>query len=1658
MPDSRLPVAVTVRATGPESPPAATAPPRPDSHRKAASLLAAIATALSLPSFAQAPNEEILEYCYGSTCGPTKESAIAALEAEFPDFRGLFEEVDREVKWIAPNRERPLWFTFRVKERKPEAYKSPVYGGDWGANPAPTYCPPSGDPMLPFYCASEAAFVDGYVNWYVQIYGANRVQHTLERRGGYVTPFSEIIAGGTTEQPLGQMQHNNWRNSAQMPLLTVTVYNPNGTVASGHGGATRLTKFTTFECRKGFYAKSGAHPDYNPLAIYKVSEATCLPTIGDKTITTRLRQTTCPPMKGTNGPEGNPCYPATGDKAQYETDFEFAGRPFGRAYHSLGQVEQRSELAPRWVHSYSDRISGNPAGSTPLVYADDSGRLDVFVRQGTSSRFLSEGSINKVIDVLSDGTLTLTDQSGLIRRFDSTGRLTRVDRGGSDWGIDLAYADGKLASATDQTGRRLQFEYTSGRLTSIQLPEGTSMSYGYDAEGNLQSAHYPDGLTRTYHYNEATLSGANDHHALTGISNGGERYATFAYDSANRARLTQHHANGSAVDKIELAYGQNGVVNVIGHNGESRSYTIGVQGGYRRATTVGHTDGTVSNTFNGATPLQQVDKLGIVTRYEFTDGYESARYEAYGTPLERKTSTVRDSAYRVTSRTISAKSGSGYVAKARTVLAYNARGQVTARCEIDPADAAATAYVCDSSDVAPATVRKTTTSYCEPADVTNGICPSVGLIVAVDGPRTDIADVTTFGYYAADGAGCTASPADCTYRKGDLQRRTNARGHATEFLAYDGAGRPTVQMDANGVVSEFEYDAGGRVTAQKIRGTNNAIETDDRILRVVYWPTGLVKTISRPDGTTLSLEYDAAQRLTRVSDNAGNTISYTLNAAGERTQEDTRDAGGTLRRTLSRTFDQLSRLQSKHDAAGHSTTFAYDARGRSDTITDALNRVEDKDYDDLDRLVRVLHDRDGIASELTFEYDALDRPTEAVDPKGLATTYTRDAFGNVLQLSSPDSGIVSASFDQAGNRISRVDANGKVTAFRYDALNRLRVVDYAAAVPDETFIYDVAMGDCPSGENFTVGRLSKLTDESGSTTFCYNRFGDLTRKVQRVGNRTLTVRWQFAADGRLQKVIRPGNVEIDYQYDPLGRVSEIGVNYGAGRTTVLTGTTYHPFGAPAQWSFGNGRVMIRDVDLDYRPSRVRSGAPGSFDYAYVYDDAGNLTELKDGNTSALIRSYGYDGLNRLVDETVGGASAPLHAYTYDKTGNRTSATQLVAVGGGPGPGGGGNVYQPVSQSYTYATDSHRLLHDGSDPREYDAAGNLVKIGSDSAPGGARKRFTYNEANRLSAVSRTSTLATYAYNAIGERVRRVAYGVDTLSLYDQAGKWIGDYNGSGYAEQQLIWLGDLPVGVIVGNGSAAKLYYIEADGLGTPRAVVDPVRDLAVWRWNPEGQAFGTDYPNEDADADGSVFTFDLRFPGQRFDATSGLNYNYFRDYDARTGRYVQSDPIGLDGGVSTYAYALNSPHRNTDPFGLATWTGTSFGASAEGGHIGGFIDFYSLSAKCKNGGRAQAYVIAVGGTTSLGLPVALIGNSHVEFEDGLDEPNPDVFNGSYVKVAGPELAFGLGYSFVGTIIKLGGARAIKGPHAVGGFGADIVSVNFGWATSTQKVYCKDDCK
>jgi RHS repeat-associated protein len=206
---------------------------------------------------------------------------------------------------------------------------------------------------------------------------------------------------------------------------------------------------------------------------------------------------------------------------------------------------------------------------------------------------------------------------------------------------------------------------------------------------------------------------------------------------------------------------------------------------------------------------------------------------------------------------------------------------------------------------------------------------------------------------------------------------------------------------------------------------------------------------------------------------------------------------------------------------------------------------------------------------------------------------------------------------------------------------------------------------------------------------------------------------------------------------------------------------------------------------------------------------------------------------------------------------------------------------------------------------YDSAGNTLSY--------AGATFTYNNRGRMLTASNGGVTASYTYNALGQRIRRSTSTATTLYVYDEAGHLAGEYTAAGGLIQETVWLGDTPVATLRPNGSGGVvLYYVHADHLDTPRLVTD-TGNIVRWSW--ESDAFGTTVPNGNPAGLGS-FEYNLRFPGQQYDAVVGLHYNYYRNLDPATGRYVESDPIGLVAGVNTYAYVLGAPTHLADPFGL----------------------------------------------------------------------------------------------------------------------------------------------
>ena len=1281
-----------------------------------------------------------------------------------------------------------------------------------------------------------------------------------------------------------------------------------------------------------------------------------------------------------------------------ETDFtdrRSEGLEFTRTYNSQG-FYQPDTAAPRasvssdyWRNNFSKHllIAVAPATANLLATAIDGEGVVTFYNP-SGNEVQGFGGPQSHLSVNGTGWKIVLPNNDT-EYYNANGLLTQImHRGGAR--LILAYSTGLLATVTDQTGRALKFSYTNGVLKTMTDPAGGVYTYAYDPlTGALTSVTYPDTTVKTYLYEDSS-----NPFNLTGITDeNSNRYATYSYQGngvmgseylGTGADSRQYIPDGSEVTVWNPAGGYtnysyteiNGTMRPSGvsvnswdgSTGEQSATQYDPNGNPARSYEESSTAGTYNTTTYQYDPTRSLE----LARTEGLDSNYSA------TNATRTIKTVWHPTFNFPS-TITTLTGTGQQTVGIKKFTYNSRAQVLAETLTDPVTKL---------------TRTTTNAYCEAADVaaSGSTCPIVGLLKSVTGPD---GGVTSYAYYPASAAACTTAPTTCSYRLGDLNTVTNPLGQVTTYLTYDGAGRPLTTTDANGVETVMTYSPRGWLTQSVVLGPGNSA-TGEHVTTYSYDKAGQLQRLTQPDGSYVVYTYDGAHRLTDITDNLNNTIHLTLNNAGQRTAEATGPLNGTPTKTLSRVYNEADQLVTVDNADGSMREqFATAPNGNVGTVTDGLQHVTNANFDTLDRVVSTVQDPTGLAVNTNYAYDAFDRLTLVKDPQGLNTTSTYDGLGNLSTLTSPDTGLTQyTSYDAAGNLLSRTDANKVVSNYSYDARNRLTGIAYPATPTlNVTFTYDTTQTACnQTTEIFSTGKLTSIKNASGTTMLCYDRFGRMAYKHENINGVAFTTGYTFDLAGRLSQITTPKTTLIKYTRDKAGRIT--GITYRlAGQTTdtpVVSKVTYYPFGPVASITYGSGanqRTLTRSYDQDYVIQGLLdpgvAGANPGLNMSLKRDAIGNPKQMSwTSGTSTSVNNYLYDSLNRLTNVNDAN-NALIAAYQYDGTGNRTSKQ----VGG-------------TTVQYTYPPLSHQLASVGSTPRTYDADGNTKTIGSTLG-------FVYDGTNRMSQ-STGSGVTAYSYNGRGQRVEKLPAGntaQNQYTVYDETGKPIGDYDYVAASKttasiRELIWLDNLPVGVL--SGSPVALAYIEPDQLGTPRVAIDSGSNAPVWTWSPANDPFG-----ESAPVGSAGFVLNQRLPGQVWDAETGLDFNYFRDYDASTGRYIESDPLGTRGGVSTYSYVVDQPLSYIDPFGLIRWNGAAeintVGIAKVGVGYSLVEGTFSLKSDCVGGRQATVVVEVKGSGWGAGisiLPFGSFGTSTVQFDDPVHgHVDPSVFNGGFNMLA-----------------------------------------------------------
>jgi RHS repeat-associated protein len=715
--------------------------------------------------------------------------------------------------------------------------------------------------------------------------------------------------------------------------------------------------------------------------------------------------------------------------------------------------------------------------------------------------------------------------------------------------------------------------------------------------------------------------------------------------------------------------------------------------------------------------------------------------------------------------------------------------------------------------------------------------------------------------------------------------------------------------EADGTVLAFRTD--GKLDF--IRDTNNnqvtAGYTNDQLTTLTYSngdsitfaynPQGRISSITDPFGQVTTYTYDGmGERLLSVSD-VGGTISYTYETTGAKANAIKSITYPDGTQSLFE-YDEQGRV-TKQSLTGNAevVTYAYDSAGGV-TVTDALGNTS-KLWQNADGQVSRIEDALGRVTE--FRYDANGDLTRIIAPGNTTSAFAYDNRGNLVSATDPLGQRVEFIYDQQFDQIQTArDQRGNEIRYAYDVQGNLDRIIYADG-SSETFSYN-SRGDV----TVSVNRRGQDID------YTYNSRGLLTKKVFADGTEAT-----FAYDSR-GNMIRATDADSDvtYGYDTANRLTS--VNYGAGRTL--------------SFSYDAGGRRTRMVDQD------------GFTKNYIYDSVGRLQQLTDANNANII-TYSYDIAGRLVREDNGNGTYTTYGYdgagqllsivnyrannsvnsrfdyTYDALGRRTSMTTLegTTTYSYDVTGQLTSVVLPDNRTITYQYDAagnrtavvdsgvtaayttnnlNQYTSVGTATYTYDTDGNLIA----KTQGGQTSTYSYDTENRLIQVVTPEGTWRYEYDALGNRIASVKDGQRTEYLLDPTGLGdvVGEYSNGAIA-RYVHGLG------LVGrfDGSNAASFY-DTDVIGS---VIGLSGSSGAYLNRYSYLPFGEDLSKTETVAN------PFEYVGQWgvMDEGNGLDFMRARFYTPQEGRFMNPDPIGINGGINLYQYGANNPVSFIDPEG-----------------------------------------------------------------------------------------------------------------------------------------------
>jgi RHS repeat-associated protein len=643
-------------------------------------------------------------------------------------------------------------------------------------------------------------------------------------------------------------------------------------------------------------------------------------------------------------------------------------------------------------------------------------------------------------------------------------------------------------------------------------------------------------------------------------------------------------------------------------------------------------------------------------------------------------------------------------------------------------------------------------------------------------------------------------------------------------------------------------------------------------------------------------------------------------------------------------------------SGSETTTYAYDSAGRLTSVTapptsntgGAANDVTDYTYDAAGELLTTTTGA-GTATAATTSscYDPNGNKSASVAPDGntssvavcsgsspyetsssYQTGYSYDSLGEVVTKTAPtttwaSSGQVSTfSYDPAGNVLTSENPDGVTATSTYTPLDQLSGVSYSDSTHDVSYTFDAN------------GNRTAMTDASGTSSYSYDPFGELT-STENGASKT-----------------------VSYSYDALGDTTAITYPLGGGATWASTDTVsygYDPASELSTVTDFNGHTSAVSNTADGLPSALSLGSSGdSVDTAYAANDAPSSITLTNGST---LQEFAYADVpsGGIASETDTPSSALSPAdYTYDAQSRVTSMT--------PGTGGALTYGQDASSNLT-------TLPTGASGT-YDHAAELTS----SVHSGTTTSYTYDvSGNRTEAAIAGTPTVTAAYNGAEQLTSYENAAADmTAATYDGDGlrtSATSTPSGGGSSTEHFVWDTTSSVPALLMDSDNAYIYgpsgtpfeqvdlstgtiqYLVADALGSVRGVVSSAGSLTA---STSYDAWGNPETTGGVSAD-TPFGF-----AGAYSDPSGLTYLIGRYYDPATGQFLTVDPMVQETG-QPYGYAIQDPVNATDPSGLNT---EGYCADVTVG-VGGITVGGTFCLVEANGNQQVGYTFAVHGTVGV---------------------------------------------------------------------------------------------